>query len=257
MMIKLINQILLAILVNSFAFSQHSKEGQLVQNIHLRNNYINKLNVTNTKRVIKGTPKYRNMIFIGSNYSELTTTKGKGKTGLNVGYYRKSHILKQLSFNYGINYTKKRIDLFNKKIRWSDEYSYSKKANIHLNYNIFELNILANYFFTLNENISIGPVVGVGYAFFPASRSEIDAGENLMQDEPVEEYDYKCGFTDGPPIITNSGQIYHLGTNILIGKYFGMLTYTNYIRTLSSAGVSDIILDEKIHSINMLFGIYF
>jgi len=57
------------------------------------------------------------MFFIGGNYSELTKTKCRGKTGLNVGYYRRSHILKQLSLNYGINYTKKRIDLLNKKIR--------------------------------------------------------------------------------------------------------------------------------------------
>jgi len=53
MITKLINQIILAILINSFAFSQNLKEEQLAQNIHLRNNYLNKLDVTNTKKEIK------------------------------------------------------------------------------------------------------------------------------------------------------------------------------------------------------------
>jgi len=225
------------------------------------------------------------MFLTGGNFSQFTTANCEGRIGINLGYYRQLYIWKQLSLNYGFMYSKRRIDLLNKKIRLSDGYSYSEKADIYLDYNIFELNILANYSFLLNKNISIGPVVGVGYAFFPASNSEIDAGENLMQDigpvvgvgyaffpasnseidagenlmqdEPVEDYDYRCGFTDGPPIITNSGQIYHLGTYILIGKYFGMLTYTSYMKILSSAGVSDIILDEKLHSVNMLIGIYF
>jgi len=36
-----------------------------------------------------------------------------------------------------------------------------------------------------------------------------------------------------------------------------MMTYTNYLKMLPSAGKGDLILNEKIHSFNVLIGVYF
>jgi len=107
----------------------------------------------------------------------------------------------------------------------------------------------------LNKDISVGPIFGTGYAFFPASKSEINASENLMQDEPVKDYDYMCAFTDmggvTPKLFGN------LGINITIDRYYGMLIYTRYCNALEAAEIADLILNEKINSISAIIGVDF
>jgi len=197
------------------------------------------------------------MVFFGGNYSQFRTTNGVAKSGMNFGYYRQSHLCKQLSLAYGIMYTKKRIDLLDKKIRWSYEYEYSDGADIHLNYNILEFNVLGSYAFQLNENVFISTVIGVGYAIFFRARSDIDASDVIMQNDPVEDYDYACAFTDlGPAIMLNSGWIKHLGIKVSMNRCYGMLIYTNYNKRLGAAGTTDLKLGEKIHSFNVVVGIY-
>jgi len=200
---------------------------------------------------------YKNMVFFGANYSQFTTTDGIGKTSINFGYYRQSRIWKQFYLNYGIMYTNKKLDLINKKIRWSDVHYYCEKTDIHLNYNILELNLLGSYSFQLTENIIISPVIGIGSGIFFRPKSKIGASELIYQNEPVEDYDYRFALTDGPPIVFNSGRIYHLGLKVSIKRYFGMLNYTSYLKMLSSAGIGDLILDEKINSFNGILGVYF
>jgi len=154
-------------------------------------------------------------------------------------------------------YTNKKLDLINKKIRWSDVHSYSERTDIHLNYNILELNLLGSYSFQLTENIIISPVIGIGSGLFFRPKSNIDASESIYQNDPVEDYDYRLAITDGPPVVFNSGWINHLGLKVSIKRYFGMMNYTNYLKMLSSAGAIDLILNEKIHSLNILVGLYF
>ena len=196
-------------------------------------------------------------VFLGGNYSQFTTTDGVGKSGMNLGFYWQFRFWKKFSLHYGIMYTNKRLNLLDKKIRWSDEHSYSEGSDIYLNYNIFELNVLGSYTFQLTENIFISPIIGIGSGLFFRPRSNIDAGESIIQNDPVEDYDYRLAFTDGPPVVFNSGWINHLGLKVSIKQYFGMLTYTNYLKMLSSAGTGDLILNEKIHSFNVLIGVYF
>ncbi|MDD5765932.1 MAG: hypothetical protein PHW79_06790 [Candidatus Marinimicrobia bacterium] len=200
---------------------------------------------------------YKNMVFLGANHSQFTTTGGIGKTGINFGYYRQSRIWKHFYLNYGIMYTNKKLDLINKKIRWSDVHYYSERTDIHLNYNILELNLLGSYSFHLTENIFINPVIGIGCGIFFHPKSKIGASKLIYQNEPVEDYDYRMAFTDGPPIIFNSGQVNHFGLEVTIKRYFGMLIYSNYSKILSSAGIGDLILDEKINSFNGVLGVYF
>ncbi|HOD62246.1 MAG TPA: hypothetical protein PKG96_09130 [Bacilli bacterium] len=202
--------------------------------------------------------KYKNMVFLGGNYSQFKTTDGVGKTGMNFGYYRQSRIWKRFYLNYGIMYTNKKLDLINKKIRWSDVHYYSERVDIHLNYNILELNALVSCKFQPTEKMFISPIIGVGHAIFFKPESEIHGGSHaIYQDEPVEEYDYRFAFTDGPPIIYNSGNIIHFGLKGAYKRYFSILTYTNYLKMLPSAGTGDLILNEKISSYNFLLGIYF
>ena len=205
----------------------------------------------------KPTQLYKNMVFLGTNYSQFTTTDGIGKIGLNFGYYRQSRIWKQFYLNYGIMYTNKKLDLINKKIRWSDVHYYCERTDIHLNYNILELNLMGSYSFRLTENIIISPVIGIGYGAFFYPKSKIGASELIYQNEPVEDYDYRMAFTDGPLIFFNSQSIYHCGIKASIEKYYMMLNYTNYPETLESIGSIDLVLNEKINSFNILLGIYF
>jgi len=201
--------------------------------------------------------KYRNMTFLGGNYSQLITTKGENKISFNFGYYRISHLWKQLHINYGFMYSKKKMALNNKKIRSSYVFEYYENCDINIIFNILELNIIGGYNFKIGDNISICPLIGAGHSIFFKPESEIQRGQGISQNEPVEEYDYEFAFTDGPPIVNNSGTINHFGFIASYRQYFGMLTYTNYLKTLSSAGALDLILNERISSINVLMGVYF
>lgn len=206
----------------------------------------------------KAGKKYKNLAFLGKNYSQLITTKGVDKVSVNFGYYRKSHLWKQLYINYGIMYSNKKMNLLKKKIRSSEEHEYYENCDIKLSFNILELNIIGGYDFNMSNNISFSPLIGVGHAIFFKPESEIHCGSHaIYQDEPVEEYDYRFAVTDGPTIIYNSGNIIHFGLKGSYKRYFIILTYTNYLKTLPSAGVGDLILNEKISSYNFLLGIYF
>jgi len=201
--------------------------------------------------------KYKNMVFIGSNYSQLTTTTSVIKPGLNFGYYRSENLWKRLFINYGALYTSKNIDLLDKKIRSSYEYSYYENCDIDLRFNVLEFNLLAGYSFKINDNIYLSPFVGIGQSVFFKPASEIQRGETFYQDEPVEDYDYHFALTDGPPIIFNSGGINHIGSMLSYKRWFGLCYYTNYSKKLSSAGIGDLVLNEKINSINLIAGFYF
>jgi len=220
-------------------------------------NYLSEMTIHSQNTKVDSPKIFKNMVFFGGNYSQFTTTDGVGKSGMNFGFYRQSNLWKKFSLNYGIMYTKKRLDLLDKKIRLSDEYSYSENSDIHLDYNILELNILGSYAFRATEEMFINPIIGIGYALFFSPRSNIDASESIYQDNPVEDYDYRMAFTDGPPVVFNSGWINHLGLKVSIKQYYVMMTYTNYLKMLPSAGKGDLILNEKIHSFNVLIGVYF
>jgi hypothetical protein len=197
------------------------------------------------------------MAFFGSNYSQFTTTTGEIKTGLNFGYYRSRYLWKRLFINYGLLYTSKNIDLLNKKIRSSDEYSYYENCDIELRFNVLEFNLFTGYAFKINDYIFLSPLAGIGQSIFFKPSSEIKRGETHYQDKPVEDYDYYFAFTDGPLIIYNSGFINHIGFKLSYKQWFGLCYYTNYVKKLSSAGVGDLVLNERINSINFLIGFYF
>lgn len=220
-------------------------------------NYLSGMNIHSQNTEVDTSKIFKNMVFLGCNYSQFKTTDGVGKIGLNFGYFRQSRIWKQFYLNYGIIYTNKKLDLLDKKIRWSDEHSYSENCDIHLDYNILELNILGSYAFRATKVMFINPIIGTGYALFFSPRSNIDASESIYQNNPVEDYDYRMAFTDGPPVVFNSGRINLLGFKVSIKQYYVMMNYTNYLKMLPSAGTVDLILNEKIHSFNVLIGVYF
>jgi len=229
-------------------------------------NYLQKLNEVNLakeerKKSIK--PEFlfgkRHQISLGLNYSDYTTTNGNGQTGLNLSIYRETKLLNRLSIKYGICYSNKKIDLKNKRIR-SDSFSGGMKLYnaevIHCNHHIFELNLFLDYQLLKMGNFSLSPLFGGGYAYYFGSSTELNIKSTEYADKPVENYDYEYANEPYPIFLLNSGWIIHTGMIFKINRYHMDIYYSHYLYPFERAN-STLMMHEKLHSLNLSFGISF
>ena len=204
---------------------------------------------------------YKNTIIIGLNHSQLFSNNEIGKTSFNLGYYRRKNVCNNLYIKYGLKYTDIKMDILDIDIyNLFEDNMIHRDTDIHINYDIFELNLFVEYLIFVNKSFSLAPLVGLGYAQFTYffDNTGYDWGEHDDYDESIDNIEGVASYTDANSDIVNSGLIIHAGIDLIFNRYHYGITYTRHLKHIQSMGVVDM-MDNwiNLYTLNLEIGYYF
>ncbi|MEA2077563.1 MAG: hypothetical protein U9O95_06050 [Candidatus Marinimicrobia bacterium] len=145
---------------------------------------------------------YKNTVLVGLNHSQLFSNKEVRKTSFNLGYYRRNNIWDNLYLKYGLKYTDIKMDFLDVDIyNLHEDDMIHRDTDIHINYDIFELNLFVEYLIYMNKSFSLAPLVGLGYAQFTYlfNNTGYDWGEHDVYDESIDQIEGIASYTDLTP----------------------------------------------------------
>jgi hypothetical protein len=204
---------------------------------------------------------YKNTVIIGLNHSQFFSNNEIGKTSFNLGYYRRKNVCNNLYIKYGLKYADIKMDILDIDIyNLFEDDMIDRDTDIHVNYDIFELNLFAEYLIYTNKSFSLAPLVGLGYAQFTyfLNNTGYDWGEHDYYDESLDNIEGVASYTDSNSDIINSGFIIHAGIGLIFDQYHCDITYSHHLKHIQSIGIVDMV-DRwiNLYTLNLDFGYYF
>ncbi len=203
-------------------------------------------------------------VFIGGNYTELYTTKNKGKHGFIIGIYRRMFFNDRWRVKYGLNLNRKQYELKNVSVK-SDHLSgeniiyYYDMDNYHL---FSDIDVIAERSIIRNRNFDVYFLVGVGLEIFLYNNSESKLLKKMEYSiEQQVETDYNYG-THSHPVeiaykIANCGFKYMIGTGVSYNDFMINIYHTKSlhdIKYIEDVVFENIVFEEKFHSFSVVFG---
>jgi hypothetical protein len=204
---------------------------------------------------------YKNTIFIGLNHSQLFANNEIGKTSFNLGYYRRNNLMDNLYIKYGLKYADIKMDILDIDIyNLHEDDMIHRDTDIHVNYDVFELNLFFEYLISKNKSFSLAPLVGLGYAQFTyfLNNTGYDWGEHDYYDESIDNIEGVASYTDANLDFINSGFILHAGMSLICDRYHCDITYSNHLKHIQSLHIIDL-TDRwmNLYTLNLELGYYF
>jgi len=204
---------------------------------------------------------FKNSVIIGLNHSQCFSSKEIGKTSFNLGYYRRKNLWNNLYLKYGLNYADIKMDILDIDIyNLFEDDMIHRDTDIHINYDIFELNLFVEYLIYTNKSFSLAPLVGLGYGQFTyfLNNTGYDWGEHDYYDVSIDNIEGVASYTDANSDIVNSGFIIHAGIGLIFDRYHCDITYSNHLKHIQSLHIVDLV-DRwiNLYTLNLEFGYYF
>ena len=204
---------------------------------------------------------FKNSVIMGLNHSQCFSSKEIGKTSFNLGYYRRKNLWNNLYLKYGLNYADIKMDILDIDIyNLFEDDMIHRDTDIHINYDIFELNLFVEYLISVNKSFSLAPLIGLGYAQFTyfLNNTGYDWGEPDDYDLSIDIIEGVASYTDANSDITNSGFIIHAGIGLIFDRYHCDITYSHHLKHIQSLRIIDLV-DRwiNLYTLNLDFGYYF
>ena len=204
---------------------------------------------------------FKNSFFIGVNRSQLFSNDEIGKTSFDFGYYRHKKLWNNLYLKFGLKYADIKMDILDMDIyNLFEDDMIHRNTDIHINYDIFELNLFVEYLINTNKSFSLRPLIGLGYAQFTyfLNNTGYDWGEHDYYDESIDNIEGVASYTDANSDFVNSGFIIHAGMSLIFDRYNCDIIYSNHLKHIQSLHIVDL-TDRwiNLNTLNLEFGYYF
>jgi len=203
-------------------------------------------------------------IAIGSNYTKFRTINSEPEFGYSFGIFRQGIEQARTNIQFGFTIHKRNISMSDKIIQFhSNQYNDIRKptlkSDLYSSILNLEFNLILKYNLFSISNFKFYPNVGIGYSMYNRVNT-IDS--NTIEVDDTKNHDFIYGDFSGLfSFINSSGWVNYIGLSIIKNKYALDIYYSKYNNIFHHSGFSipnnNMILDEKIHSLNLMLGICF